>query len=76
MIKEVLLQHKKEKESLLSKVYVSREKLQMAKKSLSSELVKVVKGPRKSHDSHLGQRSYRKGGKEKTQVGSFMEMVT
>ena len=51
MIKEVLLQHKKEKESLLSKVYVSREKLQMAKKFLSSELVKVVKGPRRSGKS-------------------------
>jgi hypothetical protein len=51
MIKEIVLQHKKEKENLLSKKYVLREKLDFARKFLETTLIKVVTGPRRAGKS-------------------------
>lgn len=46
-----MLQHKKEKELLLSKDYVLREKLSFAKKFLDTDLIKVITGPRRAGKS-------------------------
>lgn len=51
MIKNIILQHKKEKETLLSKTYVLREKLSFAKNFLETDLIKVITGPRRAGKS-------------------------
>lgn len=51
MIKEIILQHKKEKEDLLSKHYISREKLPFAAKFIDTDLIKVISGPRRTGKS-------------------------
>jgi len=51
MLKDIILQHKKEKEIFLSKTYVMREKLNFAKKFLETDLIKVITGPRRAGKS-------------------------
>lgn len=51
MIQNIILQHKKEKELLISKPYISREKLNFAKKFLETDLIKVITGPRRAGKS-------------------------
>jgi len=51
MLKEIVLQHKAEKEKLLLKSYVLREKLSFAKKFLDTDLIKVITGPRRAGKS-------------------------
>jgi len=51
MIKNIILQHEKEKETLLSKTYVLREKLSFAKNFLETDLIKVITGPRRAGKS-------------------------
>ncbi len=51
MIKNIVLQHKAEKEKLLSKNYILREKLTPAKKVLDTDLIKVITGPRRAGKS-------------------------
>ena len=51
MIKDLVLQHKREKELLLSKSYVPREKLASARKFLETDLIKVISGPRRAGKS-------------------------
>jgi len=50
-MKEIILQHKAEKERILSQKYVSREKLAFAKKQLENDLIKVIVGPRRAGKS-------------------------
>ena len=50
-LKDTLLQQKKEKEGLLAKPYVPREKLAPAARYLGSDLIKVVLGPRRAGKS-------------------------
>jgi len=47
MIKDIVLQHKLEKEKFLSREYISRDKLVFAKKFLDKDLIKVITGPRR-----------------------------
>jgi predicted AAA+ superfamily ATPase len=51
MINDIVLQYKKEKEYLLSQNYVKRDKLDVARKALNSNLVKVITGPRRAGKS-------------------------
>lgn len=51
MIKDIIFQHKKEKEDFLAKNYVQREKLDSAQKFLETDLVKVITGPRRAGKS-------------------------
>ena len=51
MIKDIVLQHKIEKENLLSKSYIPREKLHTGKRFLDSDLIKVITGPRRAGKS-------------------------
>lgn len=51
MIKDTILQHKQEKEELLSKSYLLRDKLKPAKKLLSTDLIKIITGPRRAGKS-------------------------
>ncbi|MBN2374058.1 ATP-binding protein [bacterium] len=51
MIKELIIQHKKEKEKLLSRNYLLREKLDFARHFLDSSLIKVITGPRRAGKS-------------------------
>lgn len=51
MIQNTILQHKLEKENLLSKEYIKREKLDFAKKFLDANLIKVITGPRRAGKS-------------------------
>jgi len=51
MIKDIVLQHRIEKEKLLSKNYILREKLGFAKKNLETDLIKVITGPRRAGKS-------------------------
>lgn len=51
MLKDIVLQHKAEKEKLLSKSYVLREKLDFAQKFLDKDLIKVITGPRRAGKS-------------------------
>jgi len=51
MLKNLILQHKKEKELLLSKDYVLREKHSFAKTFLDTDLIKVITGPRRAGKS-------------------------
>lgn len=47
MLKEVILQHKVERDNLLLRNYIPREKLGFARKFLDQNLIKVVTGPRR-----------------------------
>lgn len=47
MNKDVFLFHKKEKETLISKQYIEREKIKKFKKNLENNLVKIILGPRR-----------------------------
>jgi len=51
MIKDLILQHKKEKEILISQRYVFRDKLDLAQKFLDTNLIKVITGPRRAGKS-------------------------
>ena len=51
MIKDIVLQHKIEKEKFLSKDYILREKLVFAKKNLETDLIKIITGPRRTGKS-------------------------
>ncbi|MEW6006992.1 MAG: ATP-binding protein [bacterium] len=51
MVKDIVGQHKVEKERLLLKDYILREKLNFAKKYLDSNLVKIIIGPRRAGKS-------------------------
>lgn len=51
MIKNILAQHKHERDSFLQKEYVPRERVKEMKKQLKSPLIKVIKGPRRSGKS-------------------------
>lgn len=51
MIKNIVYQHKLEKESLVSKKYIFREKLNSVKKFVESDLIKVITGPRRTGKS-------------------------
>jgi len=42
MIKNIVYQHKFEKENLISKEYIFREKLNFAKKFIDSDLIKII----------------------------------
>ena len=51
MLKEIILQQKKEKEQTLSKAFIKREKISEFKKNLSLDLIKVITGPRRAGKS-------------------------
>lgn len=51
MLKNTVLQHKLEKERLVSKKYLLREKLGFAQKFLDTDLIKVITGPRRAGKS-------------------------
>lgn len=51
MIENIVLQHKAEKEKLLSEKYIFREKLPSAQKFLDHNLIKVITGPRRAGKS-------------------------
>lgn len=51
MLKDIVFQHKKEKEEFLSKNYIWREKLSFAQKFLEKDLIKVITGPRRAGKS-------------------------
>ncbi|MFH1454454.1 MAG: ATP-binding protein [Armatimonadota bacterium] len=51
MLKNVILQHKLEKEKLLANKYIKREKLSFAEKLIESDLIKVISGHRRSGKS-------------------------
>ncbi|MCL4385259.1 MAG: ATP-binding protein [Cyanobacteria bacterium] len=51
MIKNIVYQHKFEKENLINKEYIFREKLNFARKFIDSDLIKIITGPRRSGKS-------------------------
>lgn len=51
MIKDIVLQHKSERDMFISKSYILREKLGLAKKSLDSDLIKIITGSRRAGKS-------------------------
>ncbi|MFH0791356.1 MAG: AAA family ATPase, partial [Candidatus Omnitrophota bacterium] len=51
MLKNTVLQQKNERDQMLSRPYITREKLSVFKKSLNSGLVKVITGPRRAGKS-------------------------
>jgi len=51
MIKDIVLQHKLEKERLLVKNYIPREQLSFVRRFLDSDLIKVISGPRRAGKS-------------------------
>lgn len=51
MIKDILLQHKSERDRFLSRKYILREKLRFAQRFLDSDLIKVVTGSRRAGKS-------------------------
>lgn len=51
MIKDIVLQHKQEKEKLLQKEYIPRDKLEFSKRFLDSDLIKIISGPRRAGKS-------------------------
>jgi len=51
MIKNTIIQHKLEKEKLISKDYVMREKLANAQEIIESDLIKIITGPRRAGKS-------------------------
>lgn len=54
MIKNIVLQHRQEKEELLARQYIPREQLNDAKKLLKTDLIKVIIGPRRAGKSVFG----------------------
>lgn len=50
-MKNIIIQQKQEKENLLSKNYVFREKFSFAQKFVDSDMVKVITGPRRAGKS-------------------------
>jgi len=54
MIKNIVYQHKLEKENLISKDYIFREKLVYAQKFIDTDLIKIVIGPRRAGKSVAG----------------------
>ncbi|MEO0102888.1 MAG: ATP-binding protein [candidate division WOR-3 bacterium] len=51
MIKDIILQYKKEKELLLAQNYIPRQKLSFAQRFLPTKLIKVITGPRRAGKS-------------------------
>jgi len=51
MISEIIQQHKKEKERLLTRAYILREQMESARVHLKSDLIKVIIGPRRAGKS-------------------------
>lgn len=51
MIKEVILQQKREKEFISAGEYIPREKLAIAEKFLNTDLIKIITGPRRAGKS-------------------------
>ncbi len=51
MIKNIVYQHKLEKENMISKKYIFRENLVFAKKFIDSDLIKIITGPRRAGKS-------------------------
>jgi len=51
MLKNIILQQKKEKERFLSKTYIKRDKLKDADELLKTNLIKVITGPRRAGKS-------------------------
>jgi len=51
MIKDIVLQHKAEKEKFLSENYIPREKMNLAGKFLDSNMIKVITGTRRAGKS-------------------------
>ncbi len=51
MIKNIVYQHKLEKENMISKKYIFRENLVSAKKFIDSDLIKIITGPRRAGKS-------------------------
>lgn len=51
MVKDILLQHKSERDKLLSRNYILREKLKFAQRFLDSDLIKIVTGSRRAGKS-------------------------
>jgi len=51
MIKDIVYQHKLEKEDQFLKEYIFREKLDFAKKFIDSDLIKIITGPRRAGKS-------------------------
>lgn len=51
MLKEIVFQHKAEKEKFLSNSYIPREQMPFAQKFLDTSLIKVVVGPRRAGKS-------------------------
>jgi predicted AAA+ superfamily ATPase len=51
MTKIIIEAHRKEKEEMVSRAYIEREKLSFAKKFLETDLIKVITGPRRAGKS-------------------------
>lgn len=51
MTKDTILQHRLEKEKILSKRYILRERLEFGNKFIESDLIKVITGPRRAGKS-------------------------
>ncbi|MBU4338919.1 ATP-binding protein [Patescibacteria group bacterium] len=51
MLKEIIFQHKKEKDKLLAKTYVFREQFEFGKKQIENDLIKIIIGPRRAGKS-------------------------
>lgn len=51
MLKEIIFQHKKEKDKLLEKTYVFREQFEFGKKQIGNDLIKIITGPRRAGKS-------------------------
>lgn len=51
MIRDIILQQKKEKEMMLSRVYIEREKIPFMQKFLDTDLIKIITGPRRAGKS-------------------------
>jgi len=54
MIKNIVYQHKLEKENLINKEYIPREKLDFAREFMDSDLIKIITGPRRAGKSIAG----------------------
>lgn len=51
MLKNIIIQQKNEKAKLIAKSFIHREKIAEAKRNLSSDLIKVILGPRRAGKS-------------------------
>lgn len=54
MIRDIVYQHKLEREDFLSKEYVPREKVDFARKFIDTDLIKIIIGPRRAGKSVTG----------------------